>query len=91
MQGVPFTVMTTDDLDALPIAEADRVARDHIERHREQMGEWRRARAARIAGERANGRSAAEIAADIGVHVQVVYDLLREARGTSGAHDAGNP
>jgi hypothetical protein len=49
--------MTTDDLAALPIAEADRVARERIEHHREQMGAWRRARADRIATERATGRS----------------------------------
>lgn len=64
----------------MPLPEADRLARERIEHHREQMGQWRRARAARIAAERASGLSVAEIAEAIGVHEQVVYDLLRVAR-----------
>lgn len=70
----------TEDLGQLPLPEADRLARERIEHHRDQMGQWRRARAARVATERAAGRSVAEIAADMGVHEQVVYELLRAAR-----------
>jgi hypothetical protein len=70
----------TDDLSKLSLADADRRAREQIEFHRDEMGQWRRARAVRLAFERDAGRSVVEIAAEIGVTVQVVYDLLREAR-----------
>lgn len=73
----------TDDLSRLPLAEADSRARERIEHHRDEMGQWRRARAARLAAERDGGKSVAEIAAEIGVTVQVVYDLIREARKTA--------
>lgn len=69
----------TDDLSQLPIADADRIAREKIEHHRAEMGRWRQARADRVATER-KGRRVADIAADMGVHQQVVYDLLREAK-----------
>jgi hypothetical protein len=74
----------TDDLSAMPLAEADRLARQQIEYHRDEMGQWRRARAARVAAERATGRSVTAIASEMGVHVQVVYDLLRQAREEAG-------
>jgi hypothetical protein len=70
----------TEQLEGLPIAEADRLAREQIDRHRQEMGRWRLARAERVAKERGAGRSVADIAADLSVHPQVVYDLLREAR-----------
>ncbi|MEU4558427.1 hypothetical protein AB0F72_08555 [Actinoplanes sp. NPDC023936] len=70
----------TDALAGLPLADADRLAREQVEHHREQMSTWRRARAQRIAQERATGRPVTDIAADMGVHVQVVYELLREAK-----------
>jgi hypothetical protein len=70
----------TEDLDRLPLAEADSLIRKEIEHHRAEMGRWRRARAHRVAAERAAGRSAPDIADVIGVHVTVVYELLREAR-----------
>lgn len=69
----------TDDLEKLPIAEADKLARENIEQHRDEMGNWRVARARRVLQERRRS-SVAEIAAAVGVHSQVVYDLLREAR-----------
>jgi hypothetical protein len=69
----------SDSLADLPIAEADRLARQQVEHHREEMGRWRRARAVRVAQERET-RSVTDIAADMGVHPQVVYDLLREVR-----------
>ncbi|NMO57502.1 hypothetical protein HH310_40825 [Actinoplanes sp. TBRC 11911] len=63
----------------LPIAEADRLARQQVERHRQEMSRWRQIRAARVAQERRT-RSVGEIAEAIGVTQQVVYELLREAR-----------
>jgi len=68
-----------DDLAELPIAEADKLARENIERCRDEMGVWRVRRAGRVLQERRTS-SVAEIAADMGVHPQVVYELLREAR-----------
>ncbi|BAL87208.1 hypothetical protein AMIS_19880 [Actinoplanes missouriensis 431] len=73
----------TAALPNLPIAEADQLARQQVEHHRQQMSTWRQARARRIAQERATGRTVADIAADIGVHQQVVYELLREAKKAS--------
>jgi DNA-binding CsgD family transcriptional regulator len=78
----------TDDLDAMPLPEADRVARQQIEHHRAQMGRWRLRRAERVAAERAGGRSVAEVAEELGVHEQVVYDLLRTARKPDVVDDA---
>lgn len=68
-----------DDLTNLPIAEADKLARERIEQHRDEMGAWRLRRATRVLQERKTS-SVAEIAADMSVHPQVVYELLREAR-----------
>lgn len=69
-----------EDLAALPIAEADRLAREKIDHHRNEMGRWRQARAARVVQEREAGRRVPEIAADLGVTTQVVYTLLREVQ-----------
>ncbi|HKT03358.1 MAG TPA: hypothetical protein VJT31_27830 [Rugosimonospora sp.] len=77
----------TDDLSKMPLGDADRLAREQIEHHRDEMGQWRRARAARVATERAAGRSVPAIASELGVHVQVVYDLLRQARDDAAAAD----
>jgi hypothetical protein len=65
----------------LPLPKADRLAREQIEHHRGEMGRWRQMRAERLAAERAAGMSVAEIARAIGVHEQVVYELLRSAKG----------
>jgi hypothetical protein len=81
VKGYPLEVI--EELTQLPIAEADRLARQKIEHHRDEMGEWRRARAVRVAKERDSGRSVADIAGDMGVTQQVVYDLIREARKAS--------
>jgi predicted transcriptional regulator len=70
----------TDELIQLPIAEADRLAREQVEHHRAEMSRWRQSRAKRVAQERDAGRSVADIATEMGVTQQVVYDLLREAR-----------
>jgi len=70
-----------EDLADLPIAQADQVARERIEQHRDEMGRWRRARAERVAQERQT-RPVVDIAAEMGVHPQVVYELLREARNS---------
>lgn len=78
----------TEDLSKLPISEADRVARQGIERCRDEMGQWRRARAVRVAQERDAGRDIDGIAADMGVTAQVVYGLIREAR--KGAENPWN-
>ena len=75
-----YGIGMTEDLSELPIREADRVARQQIERCRDEMGQWRRARAVRVAQERDAGRDIADIAADMGVTEQVVYGLIREAR-----------
>lgn len=75
--GYPLRMM--EEIADLSIAEADQLARDKIEYHRSAMGEWRRARAERVARERQN-RPVADIASDMGVHQQVIYDLLREAK-----------
>lgn len=73
--------MDSDDLSALPLADADRLARARIEHHRAEMGRWRRLRAARVLAAVDSGTSAAEVATELGVHVDRVYRLLREARG----------
>jgi hypothetical protein len=85
--GYPIAV-TEVDLNKLPLPEADRLAREQIEHHRDQMGWWRRARANRVAAEREAGRSVPDIAAELKVHEQTVYSLLREAR-EQGAKAAG--
>jgi predicted transcriptional regulator len=70
----------TENLGELPLAEADRLARERIEHHRREMSVWRRARAERLAAERAAGRSVVDIAEELGVHVQTVYEVLRAAK-----------
>jgi hypothetical protein len=65
----------------LPLPKADQLAREQIEHHRAEMSRWRQLRAERLATERSAGMSVAEIAQAIGVHEQVVYELLRTAKG----------
>lgn len=66
------------DLAAMPIADADALARERIEFHREQMSVWRRARARRMATERRT-RSVEDIAAEVGIVPARVYEILRDA------------
>ncbi|MFY1669481.1 helix-turn-helix domain-containing protein [Plantactinospora sp. WMMB334] len=69
----------TEKLATLPIADADRHAREQIEYHREQMAVWRRARAHRMAAERET-RSVEDIAAELGISTATVYEVLRAAK-----------
>ncbi len=68
------------DYDRMPVAEADRRIQEEISRHRERMGRLRRRRGQRLQLELNVGRSATEVAAEIGTSAQVVYELTREAR-----------
>lgn len=79
-RSMGYGIGMTEDLSEMPIAEADRFAQQQIERCRDEMGQWRRARAVRVAQERDAGAGIAEIAAAMGVTEQVVYGLIREAR-----------
>lgn len=63
----------------MPLDEADLLARQEIERHRAEMALWRKARAERVAAERAKGRSIAEIMGELGVSRDIVQRLLRAA------------
>jgi len=67
------------DLTELPFADADRLARERIEYHREQMAQARRIRALRMLAER-HSKSVDEIAAELGVSAATVYEVLRAAR-----------
>lgn len=62
----------------LAIADADVLACEQIEYHREQMAVWRRARARRMAVERRT-RSVKDIAAEVGIVPARVYEILRDA------------
>ena len=54
--------------------------KEEISRHRDRMGRLRRRRGQRLQLELDVGRSATEVAAEIGTSAQVVYELTREAR-----------
>jgi transposase-like protein len=64
----------------LPLVEADAKAHEQIEHHRAEMARWRMLRAQRVAAELDAGRTVAQVAAELGVHVDVVYKLRRQAR-----------
>lgn len=66
--------------DQLPIAEADRLIREQIDHHREQMQRLGILRGQRLQQELDAGRKPAEIAVDIDTSAQVVYDLTRKYR-----------
>lgn len=68
----------------MPLPDADRHAREQIEYHREQMSVWRRARAERIAAEKAAGKSVEEIAAELHLSVATIYEVLRAAPTPEG-------
>lgn len=72
--------MTEPDFDALPVAEADRLIRERISYHREEMGRWALRRGQRLQRELDKGRRHAEVAVDIGTSAQVVYSLTSKAR-----------
>lgn len=76
--------MTQPDLEHLPLADADQCIRDQMAHHREQLAGLRRQRAERLRRERDSGRPVADIAAEIGTSVQVVYELIREVPQDSG-------
>lgn len=69
----------------MPLAEADRVAQEQIEHHRDEMANWRKARAARVAAARAKGDSIAEIMKELGVSRDIVQRLLRAAKDPADA------
>jgi predicted transcriptional regulator len=69
----------TENLADLPIADADRLAREQIEHHREQMTVWRRARALRLRAER-QVKSVEDIAEEVGISAATVYEVLRAAK-----------
>ncbi len=58
------------DYDRMPVAEADRRIQEEISRHRERMGRLRRRRGQRLQLELNVGRSATEVAAEIGTSAQ---------------------
>jgi len=64
----------------MPLRDADQAIRDQIEEHRSQMAHLRAARAARVAAERASGKSIAELMDELGVTREVVQRLLRTAK-----------
>ena len=64
----------------MSLPEADRHARAQIEYHREQMGEWKRARAHRIVTEYDAGRPVEQIADELGVSTATVYEVMRAVR-----------
>lgn len=68
------------DYDRMPVAEADRRIQKEISRHRDRMGRLRRRRGQRLQLELDAGRTATEVAAELGTSAQVVYELTREAR-----------
>lgn len=61
----------------MPLPDADRHAREQIEHHRQQMRAWKKARAQRLAAERAAGKPVDAIAQEIGVSPATVYEVLR--------------
>ncbi len=64
----------------MSLPEADRHARAQIEYHREQMGEWKRARAQRIVSAYDAGQSVEAIAEELGVSPATVYEVMRAVR-----------
>lgn len=72
--GYPENV--TDDLADLPLADADRIARERIEAARTAMSHWRKVRATRLITERASGKRVEEIAAEIGLSGATVYEVM---------------
>jgi uncharacterized protein YbcI len=72
-----------ESLAEMPLHEADKAAQEQIEHHRTEMARWRKARASRIATERAQGRSIADLMSDLGVSRDIVQRLLRAAKETS--------
>lgn len=70
----------TENLDGLPLADADRIARERIESARDEMGRWRLARGRRLLAERQAGKSAEQIAEEIGLSVPTVYEVMRAAK-----------
>ena len=64
----------------MPLAEADKVYRDLLDKTREQMSQWRLERGHLLLEARESGMSVEEIASEIGATPQVVYDLTREAK-----------
>jgi hypothetical protein len=74
-------VMSTEpDYDRMPLVEADRRIQEQINSHRKMMARLRRRRGQRLQLELDAGRSATEVAAEIGTSAQVVYELTREVR-----------
>jgi AraC-like DNA-binding protein len=73
----------TEDLDRLPLADADRLAREHIEAAREEMSHWRLLRGRRLLTERQAGKTVEEIATEIGLTTPTVYEIMRAAKRSS--------
>lgn len=71
-----------EELDALPLDQANRQILDEIDELKARMSELGRYRAARVAREAAaRGRhGAVEVAAELGVERAAVYRLIVEAR-----------
>ncbi|HEY9474566.1 MAG TPA: hypothetical protein VIS06_12045 [Mycobacteriales bacterium] len=68
-----------EELAALPLVEADRLAGDRIEAARSDMSTWARARAARIWVEVQSGRTQADVARELGIAPDTVTKRLRAA------------
>lgn len=64
----------------MPLPDADRHALEQIEHHREQMADWKRARAQRIIADYEAGKSVEEIAAELGLAAPTIYELMRAGR-----------
>lgn len=74
------------DINELPVADADRIIREHMDYHRDQLKLWRQQRGMRFLRELNTGRNATEVAAELGISAQVVYNLSREARKTASTN-----
>ena len=61
----------------MALSDADAYARRQIERLRDEMSDWRRKRAERIAAEKSTGKSVEDIAAELGLSVATIYEVLR--------------
>lgn len=64
----------------MSLPDADRYARQQIERLRDEMATWKRARAERIAAEYEQGKSVEDIAKELRVSAATVYEVMRAAR-----------
>ncbi len=68
------------DYSRLPVDQADRLIREEMDYHREQMQRLRLLRGQRLQQELDAGKSPAQVAVEIDTAAQIVYKLSREYR-----------